>query len=331
MKRKRNWELYGEPANLPNTSSLQGSKEAQHKGTKACVANCGIRSRAIPPLPDVNICDSEWLVFNASGFPSEGQARNFGHKLRAALEVSSVATRLGVDVGKDVATAGLGNLFRKEIEQRTGHHVRDNIHGIDVFVDAPNVRILHLEGTGEIHARPDPFLSDLADLFDIAASASPRTKDVVLLLNSVLMQTNPVAQIVFAFSAVEMLGQEHLWTCGQTALLEKLTEMAQSSSDVSDEERGEVADAIRKCHRLSLRQGVMRLLDSIELSSLRPVWDKLYSERSTLVHGLAPRPGADYGALAAKAINLCGRILLSTVAIDIPLANRHVDRFYEQG
>src|SRR5438552_18963783 len=42
-----------------------------------------------PPLPDVDIRDSEWLVFNARGFITEGDALNFGQKLRAALEVSS--------------------------------------------------------------------------------------------------------------------------------------------------------------------------------------------------------------------------------------------------
>jgi hypothetical protein len=43
----------------------------------------------------------EWLVLSTSGFSSEAEARKFGHKLRAALEVSSIANRLGVDPGRD--------------------------------------------------------------------------------------------------------------------------------------------------------------------------------------------------------------------------------------
>ena len=60
-------------------------------------------------LPDTPIRDSEWLIMNARGFASEDDARQFGHRLRSAVQLSSVATRLGVDAGRDLATSGLGN------------------------------------------------------------------------------------------------------------------------------------------------------------------------------------------------------------------------------
>jgi hypothetical protein len=281
-----------------------------------------------PTLPDVDICDSEWLVLNTRGFATEQQARDFGHKLRAALEVSSVSTRIGVDAGRDIATAGLGNEFRKKMERDTGHYLRDNVHGVDVFIDYPNVRIFNFSATGIVRANADPFLVDLDGLLEIALNTSPRTKDVILLLNAALMQPHPVAQIVFAFSAVEMLGQEQAWTDDQKRLLSQLTDMADASTIATPEERREVADAIQRSHRLSLRQGVLRLLDSLDLADLKPVWDSIYGERSTLVHGLAPRPGADYTDLANRAVSLCGRILLKAVASDISVANRYVDKFY---
>ena len=100
-------------------------------------------------------------------------------------------------------------------------------------------------------------------------------------------------------------------------------------SSVSAVDREEVADAIRKSlHRLTLRQGVFRLLDRLALAHLKRRWDDLYAERSTLVHGLAPKPGGDYGDLAFRTISLCGQILLTAVAAEIPLADRHVARFY---
>ena len=103
---------------------------------------------------------------------------------------------------------------------------------------------------------------------------------------------------------------------------------AEQSATGTDAERQEVADAIRKSlHRLTLRQGV-RLLDRLGLANLKTAWDNLYAERSTLVHGLAPQPGAEYGDLAHRTISLCGQILLKAVAAEIPMANRHVTRFY---
>ena len=56
-----------------------------------------------------------------------------------------------------------------------------------------------------------------------------------------------------------------------------------------------MADAIRKSlHRLTLRQGVFRLLDRLGLQHLKKGWDDLDNERSTLVHGRAPKRGASY-------------------------------------
>jgi hypothetical protein len=144
------------------------------------------------------------------------------------------------------------------------------------------------------------------------------------------MRPEPVAQIVFSFSAVEALGQNETWTGPQKRLLADLAEAAMRSSVGSDVERSEVADVVLKSlHRLTLRQGVLRLLDTLGLAHLKRDWDKLYAERSSLVHGLAPRPGTDYGELAFRTVTLCGHILLKAVAADIPAAIRYVETFYK--
>jgi hypothetical protein len=142
------------------------------------------------------------------------------------------------------------------------------------------------------------------------------------------MRPEPVAQIVYAVSAVEMLGQEETWTDDQKRLLQELAERAAQSAAATPEERAEVAEAVKKLHRLSLRQGVFRLLDRLGPPRLRPQWNALYAERSTLVHGLAPQLGADYSDLARRTVNLCGETLLAAVAAEIPGADRHVARMY---
>lgn len=282
------------------------------------------------PTPETAIKDSEWLVINARGFPTEEGARVFGHNLRAAIEVSSVSTRLGVDAGRDLPTSALAQEFKEHLRGQTGAVVRDNVHGLDVFEDDPNVVIFTLSATATVRAQGDPFLFFASELFDGAASLSEEAKDVVLLLNYALMRPEPVAQIVFAFSAVEMLGQREHWTAAQKQLLAELAAAAEESSTGSEAERMEVSGAIKKSlHRLSLRQGVLRLLDRLGLGHLRATWDGIYRERSTLVHGLAPRPGTDYSDLASRSVTLCGHILLKAVAAELPEANRYADKFYE--
>ena len=280
-------------------------------------------------MKDAAIRDSEWLVMNARGFASKGEARQFGHRLRAALEVSSVAMRIGVDAGRDLATSVLGQSVRESIERDTGALVRNNIHGLDVFPDNPRTCFFDLQGTGSVLTGADDFLAGLDDLHQVAAGASRRVADGVLLLNFALMRPEPVAQIVFAVSAVEMLGQTETWSADQKRLLRELSQAAEQSAIGTEGERREVSKAIAKSlHRLSLRQGVFRLLDRLGFGHLKQRWDALYAERSTLVHGLAPRPGADYSDLANRTVSLCGQILLAAIAAEIPGANRHAQRMY---
>lgn len=280
--------------------------------------------------PDCAIRDSEWLVMNTRGLDSEEEARQFGHNLRSAIELSSISTRLGVDVGRDLATSSLAQSIKDHIAKETGAIVRDNVHGLDVFEDDPRVTIFSISATGTVLANRDPFLAFAAELHGKDATISDEARDVVLLLNYALMRPEPVAQIVFAFSAVEMLGQRETWTTAQKALLTELATSAERSTFGNEHERREVSDAITKSlHRLTLRQGVLRLLDRLNLAHLKSEWDKHYAERSTLVHGLAPRPGADYSDLAYRSVSLCGHILLKAVAAELPIADRHIYNYYE--
>ena len=281
------------------------------------------------PTPETFICDSEWLVMNARGFLSDADARNFGHNLRSAIELSSVSTRLGVDAGRDVATSGLGPAVRDRIAATSGELVRDNIHGVDVFADDPRVRFISFNVSGTVRASPDAFLALAVELHERGTQLAGETKDTILLMNFALMRPEPVAQIVFAFSAVEMLGQQEVWTSTQRTLLVELAGSAGTSTLGTEQERKEVADAIRRgTHRLSLRQGVFRLLDRLDLAALKSDWDRLYAERSSLVHGLAPRPGADYANLAQRAVSLCGRILLTAISVELPSARKHLGTYY---
>jgi hypothetical protein len=282
-----------------------------------------------PSLPDISISESEWLVMNARGFYSEQDARAFGCKLKISLELSSVQCRLGVDAGTDLPTSGLGAEFRQHIEKKSGLLVRDNIHGVDVFIDDPNVRIFNLSGTGSVSKLPEPFLSDIAVIYPIAESTSRQVRDIALLLNYALMRPEPVAQIVFAVSAVEMLGQDEDWSKEQKLLLAELAQSAKNSTIGMKEEREEVADSITKSlHRLTLRQGVLKLLARLELTYLKKEWDSLYTERSTLIHGLAPKSGENYSELANRTMNLCGQILLKAISKEIELAGERAEKFY---
>lgn len=281
-----------------------------------------------PQTPDLNICESEWLVINGSGFKSKSDAIEFAEKLKLVCEISSVSSRIGVDSGLDIATSGFGEIVREHFEQQ-GIIPRDNIHGVDIFEDNSNIRFININGNVSVFAASEPFLGDISLFFESICDVSRETKDTILLLNYALMRPDPVAQIVFSISAVEMLGQSEDWSSNQKELINQLSISCNSYGIGTEVERAEVADAISKgLFKLSLRQGVMRLLAKLDLMHLKKQWDLIYSKRCTLIHGLAPTPGVDYGSFANEVVNLCGYILLTSISKEIPEANKHISKFY---
>jgi hypothetical protein len=81
------------------------------------------------------------------------------------------------------------------------------------------------------------------------------------LLNAALMSQEPVAQMVLAISAVELLGQREKWSEGQRRLLERFATAAGRDTSLSEIERAEVAAAISGAYKRGLSEGVRLLLD----------------------------------------------------------------------
>jgi hypothetical protein len=181
-------------------------------------------------MQNTNIKDSQWLVMNARGFESGHDAEDFARKLKASTEFSSAITRLGINAGVDKCTGGFSKVVKDNIREKHNVLIRDNVHGIDVFPDDPNTRIVEISATGTVRSAPDPFLSDIDELYGIVDNASPRARDIILLMNYALTRTDPVAMIVFAVSAVEMLGQHEKWSAPQEQLLDEMAGTAAACS-----------------------------------------------------------------------------------------------------
>jgi hypothetical protein len=260
--------------------------------------------------------EAKWLIAGANGFLNEADARMFGVKLRHAIQFASLEGRNGIDCGNDEATSAWGASFRQEIFEQTGKNLRNDLHGIDVFKNDDSAMFMTFSANLEVRAGMEPFLKSLVCVFPWIDKVNPKVERIVILLNNVLMNPEPVAQIILAISTIEGLGQDQELSAGQKQLLKQLASLSMASSDITQAEADEVQDAILKIHKLSLRQGVLRLLKNAGLD-LRREWDAIYSERSTLVHGLAPKPGIDYRPLADRTVKLCFRILHRLIEIEI--------------
>lgn len=259
---------------------------------------------------------AKWIVLGARGFTTEQEAQYFGTRLCWMLQLAALSSRLGVDVGEDKPTSWINEDFARSMGLIMEHErIEPNVHGLAILPDDDNTRFPLIDAQATVTADPEHFASALTELGKKSDSGLGSAASGVRLLNRALMTSEPLAQMVLAFSAVEELGQGEKWSKAQVALIKKLAITAEAYDEVTAEERAEVARAIRKgLFPLSLRQGVMRLLSRLGLEHLRKEWDSLYGMRSALFHGTAHLSDSETNEAAFNTITLCGRIVLSAVA-----------------
>ena len=271
-----------------------------------------------------------WVVFRAGGFETEKEAQEFGQHLKSIVDFAGVCDRLGFDVGQDRATSVFTQAgIEAIIPTLPGTSENDrywgaNIHGLMVMPDDEHNRILQVNIEAKVTADPKQFYGCIAELGENWPPVKPTVTKGLWLLNQALLTSESVAQIVLAIAAVEEMGQDEKWSPNQLQIIERLQAQVMDSADLG-EERLEVASALKSIFKLSLRQGVLRLLVRVGLPHLKTEWDAIYGERSALVHGTAGITDRQLEELATKTVSICGAIVLATAQLDgckIPAAAR---------
>lgn len=262
---------------------------------------------------DQALRESKWLVFTAEGFESEAEAQSFGEELRSAVQLTGVCTLLGIDGGDDRTSVWVDEEFARSLGLiEKDERVAPNIHGVSVYPADGRTRFPVSNPTLVVTADPTQLLGALEELGPQVPLALGGSSTGVRLMNFAIMDPQPLSRLVLALSAVEALGQEEKWTEQQREMIEQLAVQTEQAAD--DPETLEVVDALRKSlFRLSVRQGVKRVLVRLGLADYQKEWDRLYGLRSGIFHGTSLLSDAEINKLANETISLCGRIILRLV------------------
>lgn len=251
--------------------------------------------------------DTNRVVFEARGFTTKAEAREYGEKLRTAVQIAGLCALLGVTArpGED-----LGWFDVNETDMR----------GLIILEDVPGLISWRGSGTLLIRANADQFLGAMNDLADQPSIEDPEIGISVRLLNLALVNSEPLGKIVLAVAAIEAAARGPSWSDVQRQILERLAEEVESAAG-GNEELLEVAKAIPRLYRNSLRQEARQFLAANGLNHLWRDWDRLYDRRSKLFHGRGRLSGQEISVLAADAVKLCGRIVLAIIkqrGMDLP-------------
>ena len=232
-----------------------------------------------------SISKAEWLVFEARGFPTESEAHTFGERLRANVELAALfCSSPGVDTGRDQVLSLISEEYGREAGWLKPHQrIGPDVHGLVILPDDDNTvfgRAGRAEGTAT--ASPERFLEAMRELADQPSITETALALSVRLLNLARINSEPLARIMLAVSAVEHVA------------------------------KGEKSSAEQRV-RISIQQGIKQVLESNSLDHLCKEWNCLYKRRSSLFHGDREFTNQEIGELASKATKLCDEIIFGII------------------
>ena len=271
-----------------------------------CLAGREVTIRVRNRTPSIS--GAKWLVFEACGFPTEPEARAFGERLRANVQLAALCSALGADTGLDKLLSYINeDAARSEGWLKPHQRLVPDRHGLSVISEGGELLISHLgSATGSTTSKPEPFLGAMRELADHPPITESAMALSVRLLNLALINPQPLARIMLAVAAVEGVAEAEAgkWTGEQHALIKNL------AVKIADPE---VKKAVERMPKISTGQRIKRVLDNNDLCHLWGKWKDLYKRRSRLFHGGKEFTKEEIQKLDSDARKLCGKIILTII------------------
>ena len=251
------------------------------------------------------LSEAEWLIFGARGFPTESKARAFGERLRANVQLAALCSSPGVDTGRDEVLSWISEEYGREAGWLKPHQrIGPDKHGLVILPDDDNTVFGRGRAEGTVTSSPERFLEAMRELAEQPSITETALALSVRLLNLARINSEPLARIMLAVSAVENVAKGEKWSAEQRDCINKL------AAKITDPE---VKEAVDRMHRFSIRQGIKRVLESNSLDHLWKEWNCLYKRRSSLFHGDREFTNQEIGELASKATKLCDEIIFGII------------------
>ena len=259
------------------------------------------------------LSEADWLVLQARGFPSEESARSFGEELRLLVTIAGLCSHLGLDAGRDEQLGRVNEAHFHEIGFPPDMRMPPEIHGLVVLPDDGNSMFIYMNASLSVRSDPAQLLGAIKELSGSAwcdGECPAPLRRALRLLNLAMISEDSRAKIVLAIAAVEGLIDDLAWSDKQQQWID---DNVAELRNKEDDEYNEIASILDRMHRISLRQGVFRVLDSNGLQNLRKPWDDIYGQRSSLFHGAEQPDRHQLHKFANATVKLCVTIVLSVV------------------
>lgn len=264
--------------------------------------------------PEKPLKESEWVVILATRFRTAEAAAKYGRTLQSSLSIGAAMGNVPIDIGADNSATGSWSTHVKEAVSNLGGFLIDDVHGLSVHPETITAFMMFFGGQISASMSPDRMIELANTVVAKAKKIDDRTRSAALLMNAAMLAPHPAANIVLGIACVELLAAGEKWTERQRTWISSLEEHLAASKGLSAEEKRELLAAVKNLNNFGIAEKNRRLIKHLGLDSNMARWNKLYSGRSKLVHGLGHIPYNELVNLSSEARGLCKAIFDAYVA-----------------
>lgn len=216
-------------------------------------------------------------------FATHQAAQECGKRLKFALALFAAEQRLGVDVGKDQGSPSVSQAIKKSLAAKQGIQLRDDIHGLDVYAEQPEVRRLSVEAYGSVKYVVENYEAPIKAFYGTQVELGPKQELALDLYNLSHFENIPKTRFLTLVSVVEILAARKKRSPATRALLKDLIKSVRSST-LTLEDQQKLADGLGNLHQESINSACKDFV-----AQHAPMGDALffaecYKARSELVH-----------------------------------------------
>jgi hypothetical protein len=231
-------------------------------------------------------------ALSGKGFQSHGAALECGKRLKQALALFAADRRFGLNAGQDQATTSFNQVIIDTVAKEHGVQLRDDVHGLDVYVEQPPVTYMGVEGYGTSKFVIEGYLEPLEAFYDARVTFNPKQQLAIDLYNLSHFENIPKTRFLTLITVVEVLATRRGRSHAVRAQIKELIRAVRSST-LPDEEKRRLCDGIGNLKQESIssacREFVAQFIPEDEVA----FFAECYKARSDLVHdGVTKRPEA---------------------------------------
>lgn len=258
-----------------------------------------------------NFRDMRGLDLRVANIPTREAAMSAAQQLKAAVLLHGAKVKFGIDVGEDRASSSFGQIVR-DAATSVGARLMNDVHGLAVYESEGNEVFVNVSAAGSVLVNADMLVTALEAELNDQRPIGPQELTALDLINLASFAMEPLTKATLAIASVELMSQPPPWSDDQGALLKKLASLAAVEPGLSHDDATEVADALGRLFKYSIRQQLRRTVATLGMSARWKELDSVYNLRSGILHGSLTGREVQ-GKLADQALAICSDIVLAAV------------------